>query len=106
MFWPAPRAEIYLSQPGLSPVLGVPVLAEFEDDPRRYGDARARKNYSGMSPITRTSSKKSLVLSRYASNRSLGDALYGQAFAALDASPGARNTMLPAEYLELPPLTL
>jgi transposase len=86
-----PDAEIYLSQPGLGPVLGARVLAEFGDDPHRYADARARKNYSGMSPITRASGKKSVVLARYARNRRLGDALYGQAFAALNASPGARN---------------
>lgn len=86
-----PDAEIYLSQPGLGPVLGARVLAEFGDAPHRYADARARKNYSGMSPITRASGKKSVVLARYARNRGLGDALYGQAFTALNASPGARE---------------
>ena len=58
--------------------------------PGRYADARARKNYSGMSPITRASGTKRVVLARYARNRRLGDALYQQAFAALTASPGAR----------------
>ena len=85
-----PDAEIYLSQPGLGQVLGARVLAEFGDDPSRYADARARKNYSGMSPITRASGTKRVVLARYARNRRLGDALYQQAFAALTASPGAR----------------
>jgi Transposase len=42
-----PDAEIYLSQPGLGPILGARVLAEFGDDPTRYADAKARKNYSG-----------------------------------------------------------
>jgi len=85
-----PDAEIYLSQPGLGPVLGARVLAEFGDDPHRYADARARKNYSGMSPITRASGTKRVVLARYARNRRLADALYQQAFATLSASPGAR----------------
>jgi transposase len=85
-----PDAEIYLSQPGLGAVLGARVLAEFGDDPDRYADARARKNYSGMSPITRASGKKKVVLARYARNRRLGDALYMQAFAAISVSPGAR----------------
>ena len=49
-----------------------------------------RKNYSGQSPITRASGKKAIVLARYAINRRLGDALHQQAFAALNASPGAR----------------
>ena len=85
-----PDAEIYLSQPGLGPVLGARVLAEFGDDPTRYADAKARKNYSGMAPITRASGTKRVVLARYARNRRLADALYQQAFAALTASPGAR----------------
>ncbi|NMO94156.1 IS110 family transposase, partial [Actinomycetospora sp. TBRC 11914] len=85
-----PDAEIYLSQPGLGQVLGARVLAEFGDDPERYADARARKNYSGMAPVTRASGKTRVVLARHARNRRLADALYQQAFAALSASPGAR----------------
>jgi len=72
--------EIYLIQPGLGMVLGARVLAEFGDDPGRFADARARKNHSGMSPITRASGTRRVVLARYARNRRLGDALYLQAF--------------------------
>jgi hypothetical protein len=36
-----PDAEIILSQPGMGPVLGARVLAEFGDDPRRYADGKA-----------------------------------------------------------------
>jgi hypothetical protein len=85
-----PDARILRSQPGLGAILGARVLAEFGDDPHRYADARARKNYSGMSPITRASGLKRVVLARYARNRRLADALYQQAFAALTCSPGAR----------------
>jgi Transposase/Transposase IS116/IS110/IS902 family len=85
-----PDAEIYLSQPGLGQILGARVLAEFGDDPSRYADARARKNYSGMAPVTRASGKTRAVLARHARNRRLADALYQQAFAALTRSPGAR----------------
>ncbi len=85
-----PDAEIYLSQPGLGTVLGARVLAEFGDDPHRYANPKARKNYSGMAPITRASGTKRLVLARYVRNRRLADALYQQAFTALTASPGAR----------------
>ncbi len=59
-----PDAEIYLSQPGLGPILGARVLAEFGDDPTRYADAKGRKNYSGMAPITRASGLKRTVLAR------------------------------------------
>ena len=85
-----PAADIYLSQPGLGVVLAARVLGEFGDDKKRFADARCRKNYSGQSPITRASGKKTIVLARYATNRRLGDALHQQAFSALGASPGAR----------------
>jgi hypothetical protein len=85
-----PDAEIILSQPGLGPVLGARVLAEFGDDPERYTDARARKNYAGTSPITRASGKKKVVIARFVHNDRLIDALMTQAFSALNASPGAR----------------
>ena len=86
-----PDAEIYRSQPGLGVILGGRVLAEFGDDPGRYADARSRKNYSGMSPITKASGTKRVVLARYARNRRLGDALFLQAYSALRSSPGARQ---------------
>jgi hypothetical protein len=85
-----PDAEIYLSQPGLGTVLGARVLAEFGDDPHRYQDHKARRNYAGTSPITRASGRKTVVLARYARNRRLGDATHQWAFCALTASPGAR----------------
>jgi transposase len=85
-----PDADIYLSQPGFGVVLAARALGEFGDDKKRFHDARARKNYSGQSPITRASGKKTVVLARYATNRRLGAALHAQAFSALAASPGAR----------------
>ncbi|MEV7044757.1 IS110 family transposase [Amycolatopsis sp. NPDC051061] len=85
-----PDAEIILSQPGLGPVLGARVLAEFGDDPDRYADAKRRKNYADTSPITRASGKKKAVLARLVHNDRLIDALMTQAFSALNASPGAR----------------
>jgi transposase len=85
-----PAAELILSQPGLGPVLGARVLAEFGDDPTRYADAKARKNYAGTSPITKASGKSLVVLARYKTNKRLRDALRQQAFCALTSSPGAR----------------
>jgi transposase len=85
-----PDVEIYRSQPGLGEILGARVLAEFGDDPTRYSDAKARRNYAGTSPITKASGKSKAVLARHVRNRRLADALYQQAFAALSASPGAR----------------
>lgn len=91
-----PAAQVYLSQPGLGPILAARVLAEFGDDPTRYDGARARKNYAGPgpgpgpSPITRASGKSRAVHSRHVHNDRLCDALGRQAYAALSGSPGAR----------------
>ena len=85
-----PDAEIILSQPGLGSVLGARVLAEFGDASGRYASAKARKNYAATSPITRASGKKKVVAARFVHNDRLIDALMTQAFAALQASPGAR----------------
>jgi transposase len=83
-------AEIYLSLPGLGAILGARILGEFGDDPDRYADAKARKNYAGTSPITKASGTKKVVLARYARNRRLGDALQQWAFCSLRGSPGAK----------------
>ncbi len=85
-----PDTEIYTSQPGLGVILGARVLSEFGDDPHRYRDAKARKNYAGTSPITRASGRRTVVLARYARNKRLGDAVHQWAFCALTSSPGAR----------------
>jgi len=85
-----PDAKIIRSLPGLGMILGARVLGEFGDDPNRYVDAKSRKNYSGMSPITKASGKHLVVLARYARNKRLSDACYLWAFATLTASPGAR----------------
>jgi hypothetical protein len=85
-----PAAEIYRSQPGLGAILGARELGEFGDDPHRYRDAKARKNYAGTSPITRASGKRRSVSARYARNDRLTNAVHRQAFCALTSSPGAR----------------
>jgi Transposase/Transposase IS116/IS110/IS902 family len=85
-----PDAEIITSQPGMGMILGARVLAEFGDDPHRYRDGKARRNYAGTSPVTRASGKRKVVAARFVHNGRLIDALSAQAFSALNASPGAR----------------
>ena len=85
-------AERYLSLPGLGPVLGARILGEFGDDPDRYTDGKARRNYAGTSPITRASGSRRVVLARYARNRRLADAVHQWAFCAMRGSPGAAPT--------------
>jgi len=64
-----PSAEVLRSLPGLGIVLGARVLGEFGDDPTRYADARASRNYAGTAPITRTSGTGRVVLARVARNK-------------------------------------
>jgi transposase len=85
-----PDVEILRSLPGLGPVLGARVLGEFGDDPNRYADARARRNYAGTSPITIASGKRKVVKARFVGNRHLADACYLWAFCAISHSAGAR----------------
>ena len=86
-----PDAEIYLSLPGLGTVLSARVLAEFGDDPNRYQDGRARKNYAGTSPITQASGRVKVVMARFVRNDRLADACQWWAFSAISTSPGARR---------------
>jgi transposase len=86
-----PDAELYLSLPGLGFVLGARVIGEFGDDPNRYVDAKGRRAYSGMAPITKASGTRHVVLARYARNRQLADACYLWAFSSLNGSAGAHQ---------------
>lgn len=85
-----PDADIYLSVPGIGPILGARVLGELGDDPDRYVSARARKNYAGTSPVTIASGKKTTIAARYARNHRLADAIQRWAFSSMAGSPGAR----------------
>ncbi len=85
-----PDATILRSQPGLGVVTGARVLGEFGDDPGRYSDAKARRNYAGTSPLTVTSGTRRIVRARHIRNHRLADALHWWAFNAITRSPGAR----------------
>jgi transposase len=91
-----PDVEIYRSLPGLGPILGARVLAEFGDAPGRYADAKARKNYAGTAPITRQSGKTKTVHARFIHNDRLVNALDLQAGAAI-----LRDHYIRAYYDEL-----
>lgn len=86
-----PDTDIYRSQPGFGVVLSARVLSEFGDDPDRYPNPKARKNYAGTSPLTRASGRSHIVTARYVRNRRLYDALDQAAFCAISQSPGCRD---------------
>jgi transposase len=85
-----PDSDIYLSLPGIGVILGARMLGEFGDDPNRYTNAKARKNYAGTSPITRASGKRHVALARFVRNKRLADAIDQAAFCSISTSPGAR----------------
>jgi Transposase/Transposase IS116/IS110/IS902 family len=86
-----PDAQILLSFTGLADVLGARVLGESGDDPARYADATARRNYSGNAPITRSSGKWREVTRRIARNRRLANATFCWAESAVRHSPATRR---------------
>ena len=85
-----PDAAILRSLPGLGIVTGARVLGEFGDDPGRYHDAKARRNYAGTSPLTVASGTRRTVRARHIRNRRLADGLHWWAFNAITRSAGAR----------------
>jgi transposase len=86
-----PDADIYHSLPGFGVVLGARALGEFGDDPNRYANPKARRNYAGTSPLTIASGKKKAVIARHVRNRRLYDALDQAAFCSITKSPGCRT---------------
>jgi transposase len=85
-----PDAVIVGSLPGLGVILGARVLGEFGDNPNRYHDAKARKNYAATSPITRASGTTRVVSARWIGNKRLVDAINQWAFCSIKQSPGSR----------------
>ena len=85
-----PDAEIYLSMPGIGVILGARILGEFGDEPGRYVDAKAFRNYAATSPITRQSGNRRSVESRWVRNKRLADAAIQAAGKSIPRSPGAR----------------
>ncbi len=84
------EAEIYSSQPGLGVILAARILAEFTDDSTRFADAKARKNYAGISPIARASGTRKNVLGPLRTEHSSRRRGQHWAFGWLNPSPGAR----------------
>src|SRR5580692_7887398 len=89
-----PDAEIILSQPGLGQILGARVLAEFGDDPHRYADGKARRNYAATSPVTRASGKKKVVAARFIHNDRLVDELRARGIEHNDALRRLANRLV------------
>ncbi|WP_328629540.1 IS110 family transposase [Streptomyces sp. NBC_00353] len=83
-------APIIRSFPGLASLTGARILAEIGDDRTRFANARSLKAYAGSAPVTRSSGKSCMVMSRRIKNQRLAAVGYVWAFVSLTRSPGAR----------------
>ncbi|MGC5008531.1 IS110 family transposase [Streptomyces sp. NBC_00353] len=83
-------APIIRSFPGLASLTGARILAEIGDDRTRFANARSLKAYAGSAPVTRSSGKSCMVMSRKIKNQRLAAVGYVWAFVSLTRSPGAR----------------
>ncbi|MFC9627399.1 transposase [Streptomyces sp. NPDC056930] len=85
-----PDAPIIRSFPGLASLTGARILAEIGDDRTRFANAGSLKAYAGSAPVTRSSGKSCMVMSRKIKNQRLAAVGYVWAFVSLTRSPGAR----------------
>ncbi|MFF1934707.1 IS110 family transposase [Streptomyces sp. NPDC058228] len=83
-------APIIRSFPGLASLTGARILAEIGDDRTRFANAGSLKAYAGSAPVTRSSGKSCMVMSRKIKNQRLAAVGYVWAFVSLTRSPGAR----------------
>ncbi|WP_406320091.1 IS110 family transposase [Streptomyces sp. NBC_01637] len=83
-------APIIRSFPGLASLTGARILAEIGDDRTRFANAGSLKAYAGSAPVTRSSGKSCMVMSRRIKNQRLAAVGYVWAFVSLTRSPGAR----------------
>lgn len=85
-----PQAKIYLSFPGVGPVMGSRLLAEIGDDPQRFAGPRGLKAYAGVAPLTWSSGGSRSVSHRSVANKLFKATCHHWAFSSLTRSPGAR----------------
>ncbi|MFI7611013.1 transposase [Nonomuraea terrae] len=90
VFLAHPQAPIYLSFPGVGPVMGSRLLAELGDDPDRFETAKGLRAYAGVAPLTWTSGGSRSVSHRRVANKLLKATCHQWAFSSLTRSPGAR----------------
>lgn len=85
------HAPLYLSFPGVGPLVGARLLADIGDDPNRFDSARSLRAYAGAAPLTWASGGARSVRRRTIANQRLMAIGHVWAFATLTASPGCRQ---------------
>ncbi len=77
-----PDAPIFLSFPGIGPVVAATLIAEMGEDRRRFPDAAVLLAEAGLAPVTKASGRTRQVRFRYAANRRMRHVIDWWAFVA------------------------
>ncbi len=85
-----PDAPIYLSFPGVGPVIAAMLLASIGEDRGRYPRAELLLSEAGLAPVTRASGRVRRVRFRYAANTLMRDAFTWWAYTSIRMSRWAR----------------
>lgn len=75
-----PDAPIFLSFPGIGPIVAATLIAEMGDDRSHYPNARVLLTETGLSPVTRASGRMHQVRFRYSCNHRMRHAIDWWAF--------------------------
>ncbi|MEV6259066.1 IS110 family transposase [Nocardia sp. NPDC051911] len=86
-----PDAPIFLSFPGIGPVVAATLIAEMGDDRSHYPDARVLLAEAGLAPVTRASGRMHQVRFRYACNHRMRHAIDWWAFVSTRETDWAAN---------------
>jgi len=86
-----PDAPIFLSFPGIGPVVAATLIAEMGDDRDRFPQAAVLLAEAGLAPVTRASGRTRQVRFRYAANRRMRHVIDWWAFVATREDPWSKT---------------
>ena len=85
-----PDAPIFLSFPGIGPVVAAALIAEMGDDRSRFPAVNVLLAETGLAPVTRASGRTRQVRFRYAANRRMRHAIDWWIFIAVRDDPWSK----------------
>ena len=71
-----PDGPLFLSFPGIGPIIAATFIGEMDDDRARYPSAAALLAETGLAPVTRASGRTHQVRFRYAANKRMRHAIH------------------------------
>jgi len=85
-----PDAPIFLSFPGIGPIVAATLIAEMGDDRSRFPEAAVLLAETGLAPVTKASGRTRQVRFRYAANRRMRHVIDWWAFVASREDPWSK----------------